>query len=446
MTLLQRLITGQPNGTTATTANTGASSGPTLSAGSTATWATAKGAHSQTGLQLVGKPGGNCLLRYAMNGASNQMQLTTKFTTPLVNPSAAAAILAVRTASGRAFGILWANTGSVILYPATGSNVTIVSAGTLSLNTQYVMEIVATGASTSTSSVTIKFYAVGGSQVGSTATITGQDFSINNFTTVELGGVTPAISADHELGFVDLQMNDGAGSAIPDYVPVNAAPTVDAGANQNVSAASTVNLSATANDADGSIASYAWTFDFPSSGAPSLTGGSTATPSFTSGSAGALYILKCTVTDNLGSTANDTVEIRVPVAGAATARHIVADGTGTGTWTKGGGSATDGAALNDETDTTYVESPALSGTEVSRRIRIAPSASKATAQFKERLWTDTGTATATLRLYEGNTLRQSWTQGLTTTATEYTFSVSSPTIAAISDWSNLYLELGVVTP
>ncbi|MFE7844894.1 PKD domain-containing protein [Microbacterium sp. NPDC057407] len=227
-------------------------------------------------------------------------------------------------------------------------------------------------------------------------------------------------------------------------MPYGTPPIVDAGAHQNVAAASTVTLGATASDPDGSIASYAWSFDYPTSGAPALTGSSTSTPSFTAGALGSLYILRCTVTDNDGFTASDTVEVRVPIAGATSQRVVPTNGTAVGSWTIGGGAANHGAALSDESDTTYVESPAVSASETSLRVRITPGAVKASGSLKERLWTDTGTANATLRLYEGTTLRQSWTQALTNVPTEYTFTLSSGTLAAIADSSNLYVELAVV--
>lgn len=226
----------------------------------------------------------------------------------------------------------------------------------------------------------------------------------------------------------------------------NVAPTVDAGANQNVSAASTVNLSATASDSDGSIAAYAWSFTYPTSGAPTLTGGTTATPSFTSGSAGSLYILTCQVTDDGGATTSDTVEIRVPVSGATDSRPLVGNGSGTGTWTIGGGSATDGAALADASDATYVESPTITGSAVTRRVRWTPSNARSAAVIKNRLWTDTGTAQCVVRLFEGATQRQAWSAvTLTTTPTEYTSTLDAGTISAISDWGNLFVEVSVTT-
>lgn len=222
----------------------------------------------------------------------------------------------------------------------------------------------------------------------------------------------------------------------------NTVPTVDAGVNQNVAAAATVNLASTAADSDGTIASRAWTFDYPTSGAPSLTGGSTANASFTAGAAGSLYVLRHTVTDNDGASAFDTVEIRVPSTGDL--RPLPGDGTVVGTWTALGAAATRGAALADESDTTAVVSPLASGTEASVRVRLAPSTTRTAANVVLRIDQDVaGTVVATARLYEGASLRQSWTVTTSTAIANQTLALSSGTLSAIGDWGNLFLELAV---
>jgi hypothetical protein len=233
----------------------------------------------------------------------------------------------------------------------------------------------------------------------------------------------------------------------------NAVPTVTLSPDQNVAAGAGFSVGATANDPDGTIASYLWTYDYPASGGPALTGATTATVSATAGAAGSLYVLRCTVTDNDGATSFDTAEVRVPVAGSVTTRPISANGTGTGSWTRVGGSATDGEALSDASDGTYLESPTVTGSEVTRRVRWQPSNARTSGVMRHRLWTDSGTANGVVRLYEGTTLRQSWNiatqaspaQVLDTTPTQYSFTLSSGTIAAISDWGNLFVELAVTT-
>ncbi|WP_100812998.1 PKD domain-containing protein [Microbacterium lacus] len=221
-------------------------------------------------------------------------------------------------------------------------------------------------------------------------------------------------------------------------------PSVDAGPAQNVAAAATVNLTATAGGG-GSISSYAWTFVYPTSGAPTLTGASTSSASFTAGAAGNLYILQCVVTDSEGATATDTVEVRVPVAGGTAIAPLPVNGSGSSGWTIGGGSSTEGAALADSNDATYVASPTVTGVETARRWRLSPSAAKTSGQVAVRLSTDSGTANVTVRLVEGSTVRQTWTQAITSVVTEYTFNLSSPAMAAIGDWANLYVEVGATS-
>lgn len=253
------------------------------------------------------------------------------------------------------------------------------------------------------------------------------------------GNLTTAI-----LPYVDLD-NFRAGVFPSGWIgrAPNTPPTVNAGADQNVTEGATVHLAATASDPDGSVASYAWTFDHPTSGAPALTGASTASPSFTAGAAGQLYVLRCTVTDNLGATGVDTVEVRVPVPGDTAQRFAPQNGTGTGTWTRGGGAATDGAALSDETDSTYLESPALSGSPVTRRLRVVPGNAKADATLRLRMQTDTGTSQVTVRLYEGATLRHTFTAvTVTTTAALFEFPVPSGVLAAMTDpLRNLFVDV-----
>lgn len=227
----------------------------------------------------------------------------------------------------------------------------------------------------------------------------------------------------------------------------NEPPVVSAGGDQTVAGGATVLLTGTATDPGGSVASTVWSFvSAASTGTPTLTGANTLTPSFVAGAAPQLYTLQLTATDNLGASSTDTVEIRVPASGAVDARPLPLPATAkVGAWTRTGASS-DGAALADESNTTYLESDAVSTTEQSIRVRLAPSTSRATGKVQVTLGMDSGTGTWQIRLYEGTTLRQSWTQaGVTTTPTAYEFTLSAGTISSITDWSNLSLELGVTS-
>jgi hypothetical protein len=280
--------------------------------------------------------------------------------------------------------------------------------------------------------------------VGDSTLLTGKNTGATSYTTVRVG---PKVSTGTQVftaHFDDWGYDDVATGLNPP-AGANVDPTANAGTNQNVAASAVVNLSGSGNDSDGSIASQVWSFLFPTSGAPSLTGSTSMTPSFTAGAVGNLYILELEVTDNLGGTGTDTVEVRVPLAGGTETRPLAMDGTTVGSWIIGGGSSTDGGALLDATDATYVESGALTGTEQNIRVRLAPSDPKASASIKNRLWVDAGVGDTVVRLYEGASLRQTWTQAVTSTPTEYTFTLAGGTISAIGDWGNLYVEVGGTT-
>ncbi len=249
----------------------------------------------------------------------------------------------------------------------------------------------------------------------------------------------------------------GAAWSTYDYIDGIAAGPLDTGwigsltlsPNQNVSASS--NVSVGISSIIGTPTAYNWTFDYPTSGAPALSGASTATASFTAGSVSNLYILRCTVTYSGGGTSFATTEVRVPVAGTSDARIISANGTGVGAWSRVS-AATDGEALSDAVDGTYVESDDLTSTPQTKKVRWRPSNARATAEIILKLWSTTGTPTATVKLYEGGIVRQAWAltdaspsaSTLTTTPTNYTFTLLSGTVSAIEDWGNLYLELSVV--
>ena len=95
----------------------------------------------------------------------------------------------------------------------------------------------------------------------------------------------------------------------------NTPPTANAGADQTVTGGASVSLSGSGSDADGTIASYAWTqLTGP---AVTLTGANTATASFTAPSVATTTVLtfKLTVLDNMGSPGSDMVDITVTSSG-----------------------------------------------------------------------------------------------------------------------------------
>lgn len=449
MALIQNTAEGGSNGTAATTANTGGGSGRafdtvSLAGSAVINFSNEQAAAGSLGYKMVTNATDAHYLEWIPTAGASFAARVYYYLPTL--PSAGNSVLQVRTAGGGTTltQVLIRNDGSMQVADATGAYA-ITTAASVFPAAQWVrIEISATsGASTGT----LNFAAYLGDSTtaisGSTYNLTAQNMGTSNFGRMRVGrvaafGTMAAFYVDN-LGYAD-------GTSTFIGPATNVPPTVSAGSNQTgVTAGATVNLSATAADSDGSIASIAWTYDYPTSGAPTLTGGTTLTPSFTAGSAGSLYVLRCTVTDNVGATAASTVEVRVPASGNTDARPIATAATKVGTWTRTGGT-TDGGVLADESDATYLESSSVSGTEQSARIRIYPTLTRSSGQVELRLGTDTGTATALIRLYEGTTLRQSWTQAsVPTTITAYTFTLSGGALSSITDWGNLWVEVGCTT-
>ena len=127
----------------------------------------------------------------------------------------------------------------------------------------------------------------------------------------------PAVSANAELTFeLTVSDNDGAQDSATVTITIldNAAPTVNAGANQSVNEGTTVELDGSASsDADGSIASYSWQQIDSSGYSVSLSDSSSAQPTFTAPavSANAELTFELTVSDNDGAQDSATVTITI---------------------------------------------------------------------------------------------------------------------------------------
>ena len=95
---------------------------------------------------------------------------------------------------------------------------------------------------------------------------------------------------------------------------LNLKPVARAGQDRIVRPGTSVTLDGTAsNDPDGTIASYAWTvttcLTITGPCTLAVNGASTATPQFQAPASSAIIVLQLTVTDNVGATSTDTVQI-----------------------------------------------------------------------------------------------------------------------------------------
>lgn len=441
---------GGTNTTTVTTGNSGGASGNAFSAVNAGiTFSSTQKAHGSLAYAFAGTAATfNVVQLDSASGTTTGWAL--RFYVYLTGyPSAETTFCAAQTAGGVGLaGLNLTATGGIKLTRAAGALAGTFT-NTLSLNTWYRLSMWG-GVSATVAPLNAAIYALDNATAIESLNLTNQNTGSTVMGRAVYGKLTQAPGMTTYY-IDDIAQDPDTASEIGPVA--NTPPTVDAGTDQSVSAGATVNLSATANDPDGTIATYAWTWDYHPTASnigtnTGITNPATATPSVTAGSAGYLSVLRCTVTDNGGVTASDTVEVRVPTSGDLTPLPGYPP-TGTGTWSNVGGAASEGAALADASDATYVESSAATSSEVTRRYRLTPSTPRGSANIVVRVGQDVaGTIVVSARLFENATQREEFTPvTVTTTPTDRTLTLASGTISAITTpgWETLYLELGVHT-
>src|SRR5690606_4538885 len=322
-------------------------------------------------------------------------------------------VISVRHASGQLFRVGISGTGAVQIKDSSGTVLSSTVSGAWAIDRWNRIELKWDNSGGPAAGVAdLEVFNADGDTPTGTASVSGVNLGTANTAPIDVGNPNLAsFSGTHY--FDSVQMNDGATSFIGPYVVANELPQVTAGGNQTLGAGATATLSFSVSDTDGTIASRSTSFDFPTSGAPSISGGNTNSPSFTTGSAPQLYIGRHTGTDNDGGEGSATTEVRVPTTGAGTSNPVAMDATAkTGTWTNVGDADTEGEALADSSDSTYLESGAISGTAQEVTVRLLPRAALSSGSITVRLAVDTGSATATVRLRRGTTVLQTWTQAV----------------------------------
>lgn len=148
--------------------------------------------------------------------------------------------------------------------------------------------------------------------------LSGPTVSISNANQAGASFTAPDVVAATNLVF-ELTVTDDDGATDTDQLtitvnhvePSNQIPTVSAGADQEVDESDMVTLTGTANDSDGSIASYAWVQ--LSGPGVTISNANSASVTFTAPSVNntTQLVFRLTVTDDGGATASDTVTVTV---------------------------------------------------------------------------------------------------------------------------------------
>lgn len=413
-------------GVTATTANTGAfvlASGT----GSTQKFASAAAHQGATGLEFVstGAAVSAFRFRFAGNAQPTRAAFSVRFKIPAAVPSATQTFFEVVDSAGsRVLQLEYTNAGLVKTNDKANTSLTILTAAQAPAGAWFRFETVVSALSATAGAFTVRAYSSGSTQVGTTATSTTANLGTVSLDGCYIGAVATIAGT---IDIDSLQLNDGATTEIGEYTPTaaNVAPAVSAGPDQTVQPG-TVTLTGSASDSDGTVASRHWTCtSYPGATAPTLTGATTNTVSFT-GVAG-VYTLQFTATDDQGASSSDTANVYVQAATVTPSAAVENSGGWTGSYTD----------IADGSDSTFIAS---TGTG-SFTAAFAPATPNTSATLTVRARQTGAGSAVTINLLNNSTVVGTWQlANLTTTFTDYPLALTKTQVAAITDWNNVRFQ------
>ena len=309
MPLSQFLFETGPDGVALSNANSG-SSASSLGSGTT-TFSTAMAAHGNFGARFQNAAGGATYRRWPFTFATNTFQFSGVLTYPGVPAQAIDVGAFINSAAARRLFIRIHESGELRLVSTGGTSYPLVAAGGLTAGTKVRVAIQAVGGSTTASTIQAQAYTQStpgkwDSPIGTAVNTSSANLSTDDLIGIDAGVLTSATNS-YTVGWDDLQLHNGVGSEIPDYGATSDTLAANAGAHQSVVPGATVILDGSASTGANS---YQWSFVWPSSGAPALTGSTTNSASFVAGSNGSVYALRLEV-GNGTDTATATVNVAV---------------------------------------------------------------------------------------------------------------------------------------
>lgn len=320
MALRQFLFEAGPDGASLTNANSGSSTSGLN--GGAATFSSDMAAHGSYGARFENIVGNSTFRRWLFDSPATTFQFSGVFSYPGV-PSETFDILGfVNSAGSRRLNLQLRDDGQVRL-TAAGTGFSLVSSGDphLVAGDKVRLAVQAVGGSTANSSIEARLYKESqplqwDDPIGSPVSVNSANLSTDQLVGCDVGVLTGGLAEVHVIGWDDLQLRDGVGGEISDYRPGQSVPVAHAGPHQLVDPGVVVALDGSASShPEGKPLTYQWSFLWPSVGAPALSGPSSATPSFTAGSSGAVYTLRLNVSDGESS---DIAAVNVAVGQAIT--------------------------------------------------------------------------------------------------------------------------------
>ncbi len=317
---------GGTNGTTVTGGsggNSGGTSGDyfnqvTIAAGGALTFTSAQSAHGSLSYDVTSSSTGTF-----MQWNQTVPSLAFRFYMRLTElPSAAFQVAVARNATAAAARIVIDTAGKFVLQDTTGTNVKTFPTA-LPINTWVRLEIVVAPGSGAGDGTLKGAHYIGDSAtpVDAAYSSTTTNLSTGSLTFMQFGRLSATYSGT--IFFDDLALEDTTTNFIGPFSGTNNPPTVNAGLDQTaVEPWSTVTLTATTSDSDGTSSITGWS---QISGSPTVTlSGSGVSRTFDAPAtiAGTTLGFRATATDNESATATDDVSVtllsvteRAPIGG-----------------------------------------------------------------------------------------------------------------------------------
>jgi hypothetical protein len=439
MTVLNRSFEGITSGTTITTSTNGTSDAPfttvQIGAGATLTADNAHAAHGTIAMKLA--PSSGAVTQVINSGLSSSTMAVRSYVYLTANPPGDEWIEAFYQSGGSTRVASWHidSAGKINLRNAAAGNIWTATTA-IPLNTWIRVEMyAAVGTTTSNGTLNIAYYTL-----DSTSAIASNTNTANTNT-----GTSPIdqVNTGHINGgtnitpfWIDDLRIDTATSGFIGPFGANSPPTANAGPTQTVAAGTLVTLAGSSSDADGFIASVAWSQ--LSGPTVSLSSTTINSPTFTPAVPGVI-VLQYAATDNVGATTTSTVTINVN----STSARPVSNVSNSGGYTIVGGSSTLEAALADESDSTYIQS--VAGPASTIYIAAVTPLASGTITVKHRSKQDISSPVITRvsELLQGpsNTSLASHSDNLTTTWTDYAWTLNTGQIAGITDLNSLRVRI-----